>query len=125
MKAIPMVLIASAIALSFPMGVINAADQTQKQDQSKQTVQTQNQKMIYGYDLMSPKERNEHREKMMSMRTEQERTAYREEHHKLMQQRAREKGVEIPDAPMMRGTGPGFGSGQGIGGGGGGGGRGR
>lgn len=117
MKAKTLFLFASIAALSIPMGVINAADKTQ--DQAKQQTQTQNQKMIYGYDLMTPKERNEHREKMMSMKTEQERTAYREEHHKLMQERAREKGVEIPDAPMMRGTGPGFGGRQGFGGGGG------
>ena len=71
--------------------------------------------MIYGWELMTVKERNEHREKMMSLKTEQERTAYLEEHHKLMQQRAKERGVEIPDAPMMRGPGAGFGAGPGGG----------
>ena len=121
MKSKTLFLIASITALSIPAGVINAADKIQKQDQAKEQTQAQDQKMIYGWELMSVKERNEHHEKMMSMKTEQERTAYMEEHHKLMQDRAREKGVELPDAPMMRGTGPRSGGGQGIGGGGGGG----
>lgn len=125
MKTGTRTLIASVLALSIPVGVSFAADQVKKQDQTKQQTQAkeqtqtqdQDQKMIYGWDLMTVKERNEHHEKMMSMKTEQERTAYIEEHHKLMQQRAKERGVELPDAPMMRGTGPGFGGGAGGGGG--------
>ncbi len=124
-------LIASVLALTLPVGVISAADQVKQKDQTRQQMQSsqqsqtktqtqtqeQDQKMIYGWELMTVKERNEHREKMMSMKTEQERTAYLEEHHKLMQQRAREKGVELPEAPMTRGTGPGFGMRQGASGG--------
>ncbi len=89
-------------------------DQTQLKDQDQ--LRDQDQKLIYGWELMSVKERSEHRKKMLSMKSEQERTAYLEEHHKLMQQRAQERGVKIPDMPAQSG----FGAGQGPGAGGGG-----
>mgnify|MGYP003572537572 FL=1 len=100
-------------------GISSAADQEQSQTQTQQQIQLmgQEQKQIYGWELMSVKERAEHREKMLSLKTEQERTAYRQEHHKLMQQRAKEKGVSIPDMPMHRGAEAGSGAGAGTGGG--------
>ena len=62
---------------------------------------------VYGYDLMTQQEREQHRQKMRSFETEQERETYRQEHHKLMQERAREQGKTLPDAPMPRGGGMG------------------
>ena len=51
--------------------------------------------------------------------TEQEREAYRQQHHKMMQERARAQGITLPDEPMPRGQGrgmgPGMGQGQGMG----------
>ena len=50
------------------------------------------------------------------MKTDQEREAYRLEHHKLMQERAKEKGVpahEPPTRPGYMGTGGGMGPGGG------------
>jgi hypothetical protein len=87
---------------------------------------------IYGSQLMTTAERNDYRERIRSMKTEQEREAYRLEHHKQMQERARERGVALPAEPPARrgggGPGPGPGMGGGMGGGpggpGGGGGRG-
>ncbi|WP_455206918.1 hypothetical protein [Kaarinaea lacus] len=74
---------------------------------------------IYGYQLMTEQERAEHRAKMQSFQTEQEREAYRQEHHKMMQERAKAQGVTLPDEPMPRGQGrgmgPGMGAGQGMG----------
>lgn len=70
----------------------------------------------YGWQLMTEQERIEHRAKMRSLKTEQERQAYRHEHHKLMQERAREKGVALPDEPQPMGKGM-RGGGQGKGGG--------
>lgn len=90
-------------------------EQDQKQMQQQAQAQDQEQKMIYGWDLMTVKEREEHREKMRSLKTEEERTAYRQEHHKKMQQRAKEQGVTIPDTPAERGSGAGRGAGQGAG----------
>lgn len=76
---------------------------------------------VYGSQLMTEQERTEHRNTMRSFKTEQEREAYRVEHHKRMQERASEKGVSLPDSPQQRGKGMGRGdrSGQGMGGGGG------
>lgn len=75
---------------------------------------------VYGKQLMTEQERNEHRMKMQSMETEEERERYRMEHHKKMQQRAKQQGVILPDMPQQRGKGMGrgFDSGQGSGGGG-------
>jgi hypothetical protein len=74
---------------------------------------------VYGWQLMSEQERAEHRNKMRSFQTEQQREAYRMEHHKRMQKRAQERGMTLPDQPGPRGKGmggPGMGSGPGPGG---------
>jgi hypothetical protein len=70
---------------------------------------------IYGYQLMTEQERAEHRAKMQSFQTEQERETYRQQHHKMMQERAKAQGVTLPDEPMPRGQGRGMGPGQGMG----------
>lgn len=113
MKMKPIFALAIASTLCFTSGIGNTADQDQQRDQSQ--LSTQDQKMIYGWDLMTTSERNEHRAKMLTLKTEQERTAFREEHHKLMLQRAQERGVTLPDTPMQRGTGQGGGGGGGKG----------
>lgn len=66
---------------------------------------------VYGRELMTADELAEHRRRMRSLNTEQEREAYRQEHHKIMQERARERGVKIPDEPGPRGRGMGPGNG--------------
>lgn len=73
---------------------------------------------MYGSQLMTEQERIEHRAKMRSLQTEEERQAYRQEHHKRMQERATEMGVTLPDEPPARGRGmgpQGGGMGQGKG----------
>jgi hypothetical protein len=104
--------------------------QTQAQDQIQQQTQTRDQghaklqdrtrdrERIYGSQLMTPQERTEHRAKMRNMKTQQEREAFRLEHHKKMQERARERGVELPDEPPKGGQGMGPSGGMGPGGGG-------
>ena len=67
---------------------------------------------IYGYRMMSDQERNEYREKMRSARSGQERQAIRDEHRKLMEARAKERGVTLPGP---RGGGPGAAMGPGAG----------
>ena len=76
-------------------------------------------RQVYGWELMTQQERNEHRTKMRSFKTEQERERYRNEHHKKMQKRAEKKGVKLPDKPLPRGKGMGGGGGGGMGPGGG------
>lgn len=97
-----------------------AADQTRAQDQTKTQDQIRDQD-IYGYQLMTPQERDAHRSKMRSAKTAAEQERIRADHHKQMQARAKERGVTLPDAPPAGrgpGTGPGPGGGMGPGGGG-------
>ena len=58
---------------------------------------------IYGSQLMTEQERAEHRTKMQSLKTDQERARYRLEHHKKMQQRAKQQGKALPDMPPQAG----------------------
>jgi hypothetical protein len=55
-----------------------------------------NQGNTWGWQLMTPQERIEHQTKMRSFKTYDECKAYQEEHHKLMETRAKEKGVTLP-----------------------------
>ncbi len=72
---------------------------------------------VYGYQLMTEEERSAYRNKMRSLGTQQERDAFRLQHHQLMRQRATERGVELPEVPLGRaaGMGPGARSGAGMG----------
>ncbi len=76
---------------------------------------------VYGSQLMSREELGAYRERLRSARTAEERNRIRAEHHKQMQERARERGVRLPDMKPSPGQGggmgPGMGSGAGRGGG--------
>ncbi len=76
---------------------------------------------VYGSQLMTPQERLEYRNQMRSMKTQEERNAFRLDHHRKMQERAKEKGVSLPDDPPAGGAGMGprrdSGMGAGMGGG--------
>ena len=50
---------------------------------------------VPGWSLMTPEERKAQREKMASVKTRAECVAAMEEHHKLMAERAKEKGVAL------------------------------
>jgi hypothetical protein len=79
----------------------------------------QNTAPIYGSQLMTRQERMEYRNQMRSMKTQEERNAFRLEHHKKMQERAKERGLTLPDTPPAGGGGMGpGGGGMGPGGGG-------
>jgi hypothetical protein len=73
---------------------------------------------VYGWQLMSQQERIEYRTKMQSLKTEQEREAFRIQHHEQMKERAKAQGVTVPEEPMPRrqnrspGDGPGRGPGR-------------
>lgn len=103
-------------ALLLSMGVALAADEEQprQMEQIGQQVQMMDQdsqqEQVYGWELMTPEERAEHREKMRSFQTEEEREAYRQEHHKLMQERAEEQGVTLPELPPKKCKGKGLGT---------------
>ncbi len=77
----------------------------------------QNTATAYGSQLMTRQEQMEYRNQMRSMKTQEERNAFRLEHHQRMQERARERGLTLPDAPPVigGGMGPGMGGGMGPG----------
>ena len=52
-----------------------------------------------GWALMTPKERDEHREHMRSMKTYEECKAYQAQHHEQMAQRAKERGGKALGQP--------------------------
>lgn len=57
----------------------------------------------WGWQLMTPEEREEHQAKMRNFKTYEECKAYQAEHHKQMEARAGEKRVALP--PMGSGYG--------------------
>lgn len=65
----------------------------------------QNQEQVYGSQLMTRQERIEHRTKMRAAKTAAEREQIRNEHHERMKERARERGVALPEAPPVGGVG--------------------
>lgn len=85
----PAPLIATALIISCFTGNIYAQEQARDQTRER----------IYGSQLMTQQERLEHRERMRTMQTNEQRETYRQEHHKKMQERAQERGVTIPDDP--------------------------
>nr|WP_321270038.1 hypothetical protein [uncultured Tolumonas sp.] len=70
------------------------------------------QNTIFGYQLMTPSERTEYRAKMLNAKTPEERQKIRIEHHNLMLERAKAKGVTLPETPMMNNQGQGKGMGR-------------
>ena len=60
--------------------------------------------MIYGYQLMSPRERVEYMRSIHSARSFEERERLRLEHHRIMQERARRRHMMLYD---MEQPGPG------------------
>ena len=106
---------AMAGAMALCIGGVFAADQLPAQDR----IQTQKQERIYGSQLMTPQERADYRAKMHAAKTPEERENIRKEHHALMQARAKERGIILPDQPPAKGGGMGpGGGGMGPGGGG-------
>ena len=95
----------SVAVLCVAAGTAWAEDKTPVQQQTQKQERIQEQ--IYGSQLMTPQERAEHRAKMRAAKTQQERDAIRLEHHKKMQERAKEKGITLPDTPPPRGGGMG------------------
>lgn len=103
-------------ALVVCSGFALAADKTGTQQQTQ--TQMQQEEQIYGSQLMTQQERDEYRAQMRATKTAEERDRIRNEHHERMMERAKERGVSIPDEPpaMGGGMGPG-GGGMGPGGG--------
>jgi hypothetical protein len=94
----------TGLALTL-IGLLPAVALTQGQvppDQGRQQAQAGDQD-IYGWQLMTPAERAEHRAKMRAAKTDAERDKIRKEHHDKMKARAKERGVTLPEEPPTRG----------------------
>lgn len=111
-------LLYAVVAGSLSVGAalpVTAQDQQQDrlQTQQQQQTQAQTQERVYGWQLMSNEERQAYQAKMRSLQTPEEREQFRLEHHRQMQERAKQMGVQLPDEPMQPGTGRGMGPGGG------------
>ncbi|ANA39616.1 hypothetical protein [Geobacter anodireducens] len=112
-------------ALSLSAGVAPATDQERVRERIKENVRTEakEQERIYGSQLMTKKERAEYRARVHAAKTAEERDKIRKEHHERMKERARERGLTLPDEPPVPGGGMGpagmgpAGKGMGAGGG--------
>lgn len=70
---------------------------------------------IYGSQLMTTEERDAYRARMKQAKTQAERDKLRIEHHAQMQQRAKERGVTLPEQPRSRAKAGRSGDGRGAG----------
>ncbi len=116
MKRVSMLVFSLGAVLVMPA---HAADQARDRVQATGQSQVQDREQVYGSELMTSQERYEYHNRMRALKTEQEREAFRLEHHTLMQERAKAQGKTLPAMPpagmgpgMM---GPGMGSGSGMG----------
>jgi pyruvate/2-oxoglutarate dehydrogenase complex dihydrolipoamide acyltransferase (E2) component len=91
-----------------------APQATQQQERATATQQTKaGGEKIHGYDLLTEQERGAYHAQMRAAKSDQERERIRNEHRELVQQRAKEKGVDVKG--MAYGPGPGAGPGKGGG----------
>lgn len=67
---------------------------------------------VYGSQMMTPAERSAYRTHMRSLKTTQQREAFRKQHHEQMQKRASERGMKLPDTVPRQGGGMGPGNGM-------------
>ncbi len=97
----PLIMSVLAAALLLPAGFVLATDQA--------PAQTEKQEQVFGRQLMTQQERIEHRAKMRAAKTVEEREQIRKEHHESMKERAKERGITLPDEPLVgcNGMGPG------------------
>jgi len=107
MKGKTFVLFSLTAALLLPAGVAAVADRPVQEITGTQEQQ------IYGSQLMEQDERVEYHTKMRAAKTAEERELLRKEHHQRMQERAKLRGIHLPDEPPVRGGGMGMGSGGG------------
>ena len=70
-------------------------------------VYAQDDEVVFGRQLMTQEELQQHRQTMKGLATEEERQQYRQQHHERMLARAREQGVTLPDEPGRQGKGMG------------------
>ena len=103
-RFVVLVLLAASTPLAF--AALQSQARAQPQAQSQTQTQVQNRARIYGSQMMTPAERASYRQHMRQATTQAERDRIRAEHHNAMQERAKARGVmlpEMPAQPMHRG----------------------
>lgn len=80
-------------------GQATTAPSVQGQQRDRARVHAGDQDQVYGWMLMTPSEQQAYRDKMRSLKTQEERDALRSQHHAEMQKRAAERGISLPDRP--------------------------
>ncbi len=85
-----------SLLLAFAAFSVQAADEPAKAPapQKKQVRQ-----QVYGSQMMTPQERIEYRNKMRAAKSPDEQQQICEDHHAQMQDRARAKGMTLPEPP--------------------------
>lgn len=71
--------------------------------------ESQSQEQIYGSQLMTNDERNDYQARMRAAKTAEEQELLRSQHHQSMQERAKARGMTLPDEPPVHGGGMGRG----------------
>lgn len=93
-------LIASGSALAQAQTSTNQADTSSGSQEKAPAKKPSSPAPIYGSQMMTPEERTAYRDKIRNAKTAKEREEIRDEHHKEMQARAKERGVTLPDKPQ-------------------------
>lgn len=78
---------------------VDAQDRDRDRDRDQLHVQQDPSQLkdqeIYGYQLMNEQERNQYREQLQAAKSSEEQTRMRAEHHRQMQERANQKGLDL------------------------------
>lgn len=114
MKQPTQIFVAMAVTLSVALSLSATAQPSEPQQAQTKALK---QERVFGSQLMTTQERREYRQRMRTMKTQEERDQFRLEHHTRMQDRATERGLSLPSSPPMQGTGlgPRIGSQPGMG----------
>lgn len=107
--------LSGGIALADDQFRGNGGDQYQAQNNERDQYQGQKRQTV-GRDMMTPEEYQDHRTKMRSAPTKDERAQVRADQHEKMKQRAEEQGKSLPENPPAGGMGGEMGGSMGGGG---------
>lgn len=89
-----------APALSIALMMYSCFALAAEQERVQENMQTQQQ--VTGKELMTAQERAEHHARMQAATTQEERQQIRRKQHELMKERAKERGLSIPDEPPAK-----------------------
>ena len=107
-RLVPTLIAASAAAVMLAAAADSASQaQVRQREQVQQRTQERagKREIIPGSELMTPAEREAYRRRYAAAKTDQERAAFRAEHVKAMQERARVRGLQLQEPRVPAGGG--------------------